>query len=182
MDAAADFDGLSAQDLLEQMTAMDGRVQRQLGILTGDAAAAPAEAPPGQVPAYVAVNHFLFDSWVHERDLLLPANEVPFTEPSEAAMVASYVVALAGIAGAVDDVPLPAQVLRIHLIDLDRDLLIAVDDGRSAVTFASPDEPANAYAMAGDLVDFATGRTLDGVLDADPSAIAFLSRMATTMG
>lgn len=182
VDAAADFDGLSSQDLLKQMTAMDERVQHLLGMLTGDAAAAPAEAPPGQVPAYVAVNHFLFDSWVHERDLLLPANEVPLTEPNEAAMVASYVVALAGIAGAVDDGAPPATVLRIHLTDLDRDLLIEVEDGRSTVAFASPDEPANAYATTGDLVDFTTGRKLDGMLDADPDTILFLSRMATVMG
>ena len=116
--AAADFDGLSPQDLLEQMTAMDAQVHHQLGFLAGDAAAAPAEAPPGQVPAYVAVNHFLFDSWVHERDLLLPANELPVTEPSEAAMVASYVVAMAGLAHVVDDDP--PLTLRMHLTDLDR--------------------------------------------------------------
>jgi uncharacterized protein (TIGR03083 family) len=178
---AADFDGLSPQQLLEQMTAMDARVQHELGLLAGADAAAPAEAPPGQVPAYVAVNHFLFDSWVHERDLLLPANELPVIEPSEAAMVASYVVALAGVARAVDDAPPPPLTLRIHLTDLDRDLLIEVADGGSTVTFAAPEEPANVRAEACDLVDFATGRKIDGELDADPTAIAFLSRLATVM-
>lgn len=177
--AAAYFDGLSPQDLLEQMTAMDARVQHQLGFLAGDDAAAPAEAPPGQVPAYVAVNHFLFDSWVHERDLLLPANELPVTEPSEAAMVASYVVALTGLAHAVDDAP--PLTLRMHLTDLDRNLLVEVADSRSTVTFAAPEEPADVHAKACDLVDFATGRKIHGELHADPPAIAFLSRFATVM-
>ena len=177
--AAADFDGLSPQVLLEQMTEMDARVQNELGFLAGDDAAAPAEAPPGQVPAYVAVNHFLFDSWVHERDLLLPANEFPVIEPSEAAMVASYAVAMAGLARVVDDAsPL---MLRIHLTDLDRNLLIEVADSRSTVTFAAPDGPANVHAKACDLVDFATGRKIHGELHADPTAIAFLSRFATVM-
>ena len=177
--AAAAFDGLSPHELLEQMTAMDAQVHHQLGFLAGDAAAAPAEAPPGQVPASVAVNHFLFDSWVHERDLLLPADELPVTEPSEAAMVASYVVAMAGLTRVVDGAP--PLTLRLHLTDLDRDLLVEVADGRSTVTFAAPDEPADVHATAGDLVDFATGRKIDGELHADPTAIAFLSRFATVM-
>jgi len=182
VEAAADFDGQTPQELLEHMTAMDARVQHQLGLLVGDAAAAPAEAPPGRVPAYVAVNHFLFDSWVHERDLLLPANELPVTEPSEAAMVASYVLALAGIARAVGDAPPPPVVLRIHLTDIGRSLRIEVDDRGSTVTFAEAEEPANVHAKVGDVVDFATGRRIDGELDGDPAAIAFLSRFATVMG
>ena len=179
---AAAFDGLSPQDLLEHLTAMDARVEQGLGQLAGDFAAAPAEAPPGQVPAYVAVNHFLFDSWVHERDLLLPADQLPVTVPDEAAMVVSYVVALAGVAGAVDDAPPPPVALRIHVTDLDRDLLVEVADGRSAVTFAAPGERADLHAEAADLVDFATGRKALGRLDADPAAIGFLSRLATVMG
>ena len=86
---------------------------------------------------------------------------------------------MAGLARAVDDAP--PLTLRIHLTDLDRDLLVEVADGRSAVTFAAPGEPADIHAKAGDLVDFATGRKIDGELHADPTAIAFLSRLATVM-
>ena len=132
------------------------------------------------MPAYVAVNHFLFDSWVHERDLLLPANERPVTEPNEAAMVASYVVALAGIARA-GRAPPPPVTMRVHLADLDRNLLIEVSDVGSTVTFAASGEPADVRATAGDLVDYATGRRIHGELDADPTAIALLSRLATVM-
>ena len=177
--AATLFDGLSPEELLEQMTALDARVEQQLGFLEGDDAVAPAEAPPGQVPAYVAVNHFLFDSWVHERDLLLPANQLPVTEPNEAAIVASYVVAMAGLAHAVDDAP-PLTV-RIHLTDLDRDLLVEAADGRTTVAFAAPGAPADIHASAGDLLDFTTGRRIDGELDADPTGIAFLNRFAAVM-
>jgi uncharacterized protein (TIGR03083 family) len=182
VETAAAFDGLGPHDLNEQLAAMDERVQHQLDMLTDDAAAAPAEAPPGRVPAFVAVNHFLFDSWVHERDLLLPADEIPVLDPNEAAMVAAYTVALAGVARPAEDEPPPDQALRIHVIDLERDLLLEIDNGRSTVTFASPDDSANVSATAGDLVDFATGRTLDRALDADPTALTVLSRLATTMG
>jgi uncharacterized protein (TIGR03083 family) len=182
VETAADFEGHSPQELLEQMTSMDARVEQQLRLLVGDVATAPAEAPPGQVPAYVAVNHFLFDSWVHERDLLLPANERPVTDPGEASMVASYVLALAGVARAAGDAAPPPVVLGIHLTDIDRSLRIEVDDAGSTVTFGAAGEPANVHAKTGDLVDFTTGRRIDEELDADPTAIAFLGRFATVMG
>ena len=160
---------------------MDARVEHELGALAADGGAAPAEAPPGQVPAYVAVNHFLFDSWVHERDLMLPANELPVTEPNEAAMVASYVVGLAGLAHAVDVGAPPPLTLGFHLTDVDRHLHVDVDDGGATVTFAGAGEPANLRAKASDLVDFATGRTIGRELTADQTATAFFSRLATVM-
>lgn len=179
---AAQFAGLSPQDLLEQMTAMDARVEHELGWLSAGDGTAFAEAPPGKVPAHVAANHFLFDSWVHERDLMLPVDERPATDPTEAAMVASYVVGLSGIARAPgEEAPAPLT-LRVHLTDLDRHLRVERTDGGTAVTFTEPGEPVHARAEAADLVDFATGRRIDGELVADPAALAFLGRLATVMG
>ena len=88
--------------------------------------------------------------------------------------------ALAGLAHAVDEAP--PLTLRMHLTDLDRNLLVTVADSRSTVTFGAPEEPANVHARAGDLIDFATGRKIHDELHADPTSIAFLSRLATVMG
>jgi uncharacterized protein (TIGR03083 family) len=179
---ATQFAGLSPQGLLEQMTAMDARVDDELDWLAAGDGAAFAEAPPGKVRAHVAVNHFLFDSWVHERDLMLPVDEIPVTEPTEAAMVASYVVALTGIARAFGEEAPGPLTLRVHLTDVDRHLQVERSDTGTAVTFTAPEEPVNARALAGDLVDFATGRRIDGELAADQTALTFLGRLATVMG
>ena len=69
----------------------------------------------------------------------------------------------------------------MHLTDLDRHLQVEVAEGGTTVTFAGPEEPADVRAKASDLVDFATGRTIDRELTADRTAIAFLSRLATVM-
>ena len=178
---AAQFAGLSPRDLVERLTTMDAQVDQEIGSLVGDDWMRPAEAPPGQVPAYVALNHFLFDSWVHERDLMLPANQIPVTEPNEAAVVASYAIALAGVARRVGESPPRQSPLRMHLSDIDRYIRVEVSDGRASVSFTAPEDHANCSARAADVVDFATGRQIDAELPADQSAISFLGRLAAMM-
>jgi uncharacterized protein (TIGR03083 family) len=41
------------------------------------------EAPPGHVPLRAVVLHALWDSWVHERDVVLPLGLTPVEEPDE---------------------------------------------------------------------------------------------------
>jgi hypothetical protein len=129
----------------------------------------------------VAVNHFLFDSWVHERDLMLPANQIPVTEPNEAAMVASYVLALTGVARRVGESAPSQSPLRMWLSDIDRSIRVDVTDGRASVSFAGPEDDADFSARAADIVDFAAGRKIEEELPADQSMIDFLSRLAAVM-
>ena len=178
---AAQFAGLPPGDLLERLNAVDAQVEHEIESLVGDEWVNPAEAPPGQVPAYVAVNHFLFDSWVHERDMMLPANQIPATEPNEAAMVASYVVALTGVARRVGESAPSQAPLRMRLSDIDRCIRVDVTEGRASVSFTEPDGDAEFCARAADIVDFATGRKIEGELPADQSVIGFLSRLAAVM-
>ena len=49
-----------------------------------------ADTPLGWVPWPLAVNHLLWDSWLHERDLLLPLGAAPAPDPGEVGLVASY--------------------------------------------------------------------------------------------
>lgn len=176
---ATQFAGLPRQDLLNQLDAIDARVDAELDALSTGGWTAPAEAPPGQVPAYVSVNHFLFDSWVHERDLMLPANELPVTDPNEATMVASYVVALAGVASAVEAGA--RSTLTMHVTDLDRQLHVKICDGRVEVSFTPSGAEPDVTATAAELIDFTTGREIVGELVADSAATAFLRQLATVM-
>lgn len=52
------------------------------------------EAPPGHIAIGAVVHHALWDSWVHERDILLPLGEAPTEEVDEVLMSLRYSVAL----------------------------------------------------------------------------------------
>jgi uncharacterized protein (TIGR03083 family) len=54
-----------------------------------------AEAPPGHVPIRLVAHHALWDSWVHERDVLLALGITPAEEPDEVISCLRYVAALA---------------------------------------------------------------------------------------
>ncbi len=56
------------------------------------------QTPIGRVSLTFAVLHILWDSWLHERDVLAPLNESPAYPADELRLVASYAVLLAGIA------------------------------------------------------------------------------------
>ena len=53
-----------------------------------------AESPLGHVPIRALAAHALWDSWVHERDVMLPIGLDPVEEPDEIAVCLSYVAAL----------------------------------------------------------------------------------------
>jgi len=73
-----------------------------LGALDGlDAAgwAATAEAPPGHVPVHVLAQHALWDSWIHERDVVLPLGGAPVCEDDEVRSCLRYAAAISPALG-----------------------------------------------------------------------------------
>ena len=70
--AAAMLGDLTPADARAALASADASVERELSAVAGDGWLALAEAPTGHLPAYLSVSHFLFDSWVHEYDLMLP--------------------------------------------------------------------------------------------------------------
>ena len=52
------------------------------------------EAPPGHITISALVHHALWDSWIHERDILLPQGIAPVVEPDEVEACLRYVSAL----------------------------------------------------------------------------------------
>jgi hypothetical protein len=69
----------------------------------------------------------------------------------------------------------------MRLSDIDRCIRVDVTEGRASVSFTEPDGDAEFSARAADIVDFATGRKIEGELPADQSVIGFLSRLAAVM-
>ena len=133
---------------------------------------AAAEAPPGRVPAYLAVSHFLFDSWVHEYDLMVPRGEQPVLLVDEVVPVAAYILGLASLS--VDVV----EPLDVRLTDLDLRIGVDAVDGGAVVTPGSA--PSGAAVIEGrsvDVIDLATGRE-SGPVAGDAAALAVLASLA----
>ena len=53
-----------------------------------------AEAPAGHLPIRLLAHHALWDSWVHERDIVLPLGLTPPVEPDEVAACLRFATAL----------------------------------------------------------------------------------------
>jgi uncharacterized protein (TIGR03083 family) len=180
--AAALLQGASRSGLLAALDDADARVAAELAAEDRDWAA-PAEAPLGLVCARLSVNHFLFDSWVHERDLMLPVGANPVLVPDEAAAVLSYIVALAGAARWADDDE-PTRPIALDVIATDLGIRVSAvrDATKTVTTFAAEPEAHNRVAGTTDeLVDLATGRGTGDGLEGDPDAVAFLANLADVM-
>lgn len=81
-------------EVLARFAASTEALVGQLEALDDEAWVALAEAPPGHVSVGAVVHHALWDSWVHERDILLPLGVVPEVEPDEVAAALTYAACL----------------------------------------------------------------------------------------
>jgi len=178
---AAMFAGLSPTDLLAALGDVDARIQAETKAFTSDDWHRPAEGPAGRIPAYVAVNHFLWDSWVHERDLMVPGGEEPPTDRAEVALVASYVVGLAGVVHGIGDGATAGLALDVRLTDVDVDFHAVVDEQGTSVVFGRGEGGVPLSGAAADVIEFATGRVSAERLHAQPEAVEFLERFAALL-
>jgi hypothetical protein len=116
-----------------------------------------------------------------KRDLMLPVGETPLVDRNEAAAVAAYVVALAGVAATVDEQLRPPATLRIALIDIDRQLTITTTDAEASVTFTAPSGDADVAGTTDDIVHLATGRPVSDALTCDGAVRDYLTHLARVM-
>ncbi|CAN5668946.1 hypothetical protein BH10ACT2_BH10ACT2_18460 [soil metagenome] len=86
---------LSAHEVLDRFEKSTAKLEETLCAVAGDDWLALAEAPPGHISISALVHHALWDSWVHERDVLLPLGITPDEQPDEIAACLRYVAALA---------------------------------------------------------------------------------------
>ncbi|MDP1820606.1 MAG: hypothetical protein Q8K58_12055 [Acidimicrobiales bacterium] len=147
---------------------MDASVATELLAVQEAGWSAMAEAPLGHVPAHLSVNHFLFDSWVHEYDLMLPRGEQPQLEQAEVEAVIPYVLALAGVATG------STATLDVRVTDPDLRIGVRVADDVTLVEVGTA--PSGAPVVEGrahHIVDRATGRS-GGRVEGDAQALAVL--------
>jgi uncharacterized protein (TIGR03083 family) len=81
----------------ERLDRITAAVDALVGVIEGldDAGlSALAEAPPGHIAVSALLHHALWDSWVHERDILLPLGRSVDEEPDEVAACLRYGAAL----------------------------------------------------------------------------------------
>ena len=94
--ALADADtGTPVAEARERFTSSTEALCASVEALTADQLTLLAEAPPGHIAVHGVVLHALWDSWVHERDILLPLGLPVDEEPDEVVESLRYGVALA---------------------------------------------------------------------------------------
>ena len=112
---------------------------------------AAAEAPPGHVSVSAVAHHALWDSWVHERDVLVPLGLAPEPEADEVAACLRYVAAL-GPALALKRGAAGSGVLAIDATGPD--VVVVVDIGEQVVVRAgAAGAPTVELRLAGDAVE-----------------------------
>lgn len=86
---------LSPADVLDKMHASAKSLNDLLDSLEAEDWNALAEAPPGHISVSAVAHHALWDSWIHERDVLLPLGLDVAEEPDEIEACLRYASALA---------------------------------------------------------------------------------------
>ncbi|MGH9080258.1 MAG: maleylpyruvate isomerase family mycothiol-dependent enzyme [Acidimicrobiales bacterium] len=86
--------GAPTPDTLDRFVTTNDALADLLGGLSGADWSTPAEAPPGHLAARAVVAHALWDSWIHERDVLVPLSRVQEIETDEVSTSLVYVAAL----------------------------------------------------------------------------------------
>jgi uncharacterized protein (TIGR03083 family) len=90
---------LRGRDPAEHLAAVRGGTTTLLAVARDLAARGveeEADTPLGWVPWPLAVNHLLWDSWLHERDVLVPLGGALDPDPVEVRLVGSYQLVLLG--------------------------------------------------------------------------------------
>ncbi len=159
----------SPATVLESLATSTAELTDVLAGIGDDEWAARSESPLGHVPVRAIAAHSMWDSWLHERDILLPLGHSPAVEDDELVTAAAFTFFLGGTQGGVLDDPtpvgdgpnaaidaavafgdLPGRVLRLRV---DRDVRVAVEPGAEG-------DPVVGSAVA--FVEAITGRAPAG--------------------
>lgn len=93
----------TAEEVLARFSASNSELIRVIESLDDDDWSALAEAPPGHLSVSAVAHHALWDSWVHERDILLPLGVEPAEEADEITACLRYAAALGPALAAIGD-------------------------------------------------------------------------------
>src|SRR5207302_810982 len=86
----------AAADVLDRFVETIDALAATIAEVDGDADgwSMLGEAPPGHVPLHAVALHALWDSWIHERDVVLPLGLAPVEEPDEIVGCLCYAAAI----------------------------------------------------------------------------------------
>lgn len=163
----------SIREVLDKLELAESGLQETLSVYEADDRGSEvwnlmAEAPPGNCPARISLQHCLFDSWLHERDLLVPLDIAPTESRDEILATAAYLCALAGIASVttLDPFPESGEVLRVGIPDQNATIEITV--GLPTVVRIADSEAAADVEAPGILLAEAMSGRADLASIADP--------------
>ena len=123
-----------------------------------------AEAPPGHVPARLVVHHALWDSWVHERDILVPLGMVPDEQHDEVLASLRYGAAL-GPSFVVTTEPGRTGALQLDVTGPDARVVV---EAGATVRVHGGAAPAGALVVQGPAVEVLEGISQRGPLPPVP--------------
>jgi uncharacterized protein (TIGR03083 family) len=153
---------LTGGEVAERFAASTDALVDVLTSLGEDDWTAVAEAPPGHLSVSAVTHHALWDSWVHERDVLIPLGRTPELESDEVAASLRYAAAL-GPAFAVERGTGASGVLSVEATDPTLSLVVEID-GRASVRAGSADAD---LVLRGDAVDLLEALSRRRPLDAE---------------
>ena len=126
-----------------------------------------AESPAGHEPLRVVLLHALWDSWIHERDVLLPLG-LPVVEEEDEVLSCLRYVSSIGAAFAVSNDPARAGTLVIEATDPAAQVVVDVRDG--VVRVRDGGAPDGAPVLRGRAVDLVEGLSMRAPLPAGAEA------------
>lgn len=141
----------TSEEVLAAFSASATRLNDLLISLTSDDWNALAEAPPGHISVSALVHHALWDSWIHERDVLLPLGIPAIEEDDEVLASLRYVVGLSPSLALTQlgDDEAPSGAVQINTTNPEATLLVRVN-GRVTVTDDGED---GVPSISGDAVE-----------------------------
>jgi uncharacterized protein (TIGR03083 family) len=142
--------GTAPTDTLEQFAASCAGLAAVVDALGESDWSTLAEAPPGHLPIGLVADHALWDSWVHERDIVLPLERPPVEEVDEVLTCLRYAAALGGAFDVCGDAAQPGAVV-LEVTEPDARIVVAVE--RDVVAVHDGPAPAGSVECRGDAVE-----------------------------
>lgn len=141
-----------AEKTFADLEASTEEVCRTIEALSDDDLSVLAEAPPGHVSIEAVVHHALWDSWIHERDMLLPLGDDVPVVAEEVRSTLRYALALSPAFVAWQH-PGTTGATGVVATDPDLEMTARISDDCVIVTSEAP--PADALTLRGTAVELA---------------------------
>lgn len=145
-------------EVLAALIESDEALASALTGVGGSGWATTVEAPPGHVTLHSMVLHALWDSWIHERDILVPRGEEQVVEDDEVAAALEYGVAL-GPAFLASTGSERAGLLAVQATDPEVQLVVELGPTVAVRPGAAPDGTPVLRGPSAELVDALSFRT-----------------------